>query len=72
MPRKKCDCIPAEEGHYWATYNPARSKPYRVLLQLGKDGNGHLRCFVARWSGSANPNEFADYSERIADPKEKK
>lgn len=66
MPRK-CDCVPAALGYYWATH---RAWGRRVIVQIAKDGFGHVRAYVHRYgSSSYSPCDFKDYSKAIVERK---
>lgn len=62
---KACDCIPAELGYYFAT---DRKTGHRYLVQIGRDGNGHVRVFVYRHNRGYDACEFYKFSRRITDP----
>jgi len=65
-PHNKCQCVPLEDGYYWAT-----SLKYpqwgRVIVQLGRNGHKHRRAYLCWYDSSYDPCDFTDYSERIVE-----
>jgi hypothetical protein len=63
------DGFPEIAGCHFATH---REYGWRSLVQIGRDGIGHLRAYTPRGSSSFDPSAFKDYSRRITDPAERR
>ena len=61
------ECAPTIEGYYWATH---REFKWRAIVQIRKNGFGHLRAF-AGLSSSFDVTAFVEWSEKICDPRRK-
>ena len=62
----KCGTLPTKQGYYWATSTKYPNWP-RVIVQVTKNGHGHTRCYVNRFTSSFGIEEFIDWHGPLVD-----